>query len=547
MKKKRIVITLFALIFGACVGCSNEDGDRRIYSELQNYRLENVNDYQALGVGSLGEPIQGKSKRQAKNGNEMETAEYVSNHDLDSQFTSPNKFTLIGKMNDGEIKNLSFSNGTVSLNVEISSYYEWGNFISFMPVKYNEENSTYELYNSCDLLFCDYFRPFYTLSKKTGKIYKTEPFFKVNGAILPNPGSGFIIATDEGNICFAVSAINDAVLKIYENEQGLNFKFLGDNHYCMEIDNYGNVLLENGIITNSDSALHSFSSYLNGKPHVEFNHISGEIFAYLDDDYGETTYVFDKNERFVEVESCGVLADYVTKYDIEDNTRVQTNFNDKETWDISILNHWLESKKDEISNYEELKENHFSTITKKQFFDAYCYFYYRYNDRDVCRLSILEDGSSLMISEHYCMSDNNEKHYNKWKEVYTNSNGISFNSSGSYKRLDQHTFISIYDETISMIQGSKAFRSMSIKRGGFIYSLNSDGTLYKYSFETRKAEKLAFEEKYFIKDMQIENGKIALTGTDSSFNEIKGYLDQNDQISFEQTKSNDVVILSPIN
>ena len=48
MKKKRIVITLFALIFGACVGCSNEDSDRRIYSELQNYRLENVNDYQAL-------------------------------------------------------------------------------------------------------------------------------------------------------------------------------------------------------------------------------------------------------------------------------------------------------------------------------------------------------------------------------------------------------------------------------------------------------------------------------------------------------------------
>lgn len=76
--KKVLFISLFALV-GACIGCSNANPNE-IYENLQNFKLKNLDDYQAIGVGSIKHSNAKRSKKtlRGKEGENVETPVYIS-------------------------------------------------------------------------------------------------------------------------------------------------------------------------------------------------------------------------------------------------------------------------------------------------------------------------------------------------------------------------------------------------------------------------------------------------------------------------------------
>lgn len=528
--KKVLFISLFALV-GACIGCSNANPNE-IYENLQNFKLKNLDDYQAIGVGSIKHSNAKRSKKtlRGKEGENVETPVYISGRNsTPGHMESDEPFTLIGQLKNGSVENLSFVNEKTSLDFPINACRVWGDFISFVPGNSSDEppymvsiddNGVFNTDNS------------FTLSKKTGKIYKTINFYEIGDDM-----SGVETCFKQADGSFLIS-YKSSLCKVYENEDGLNFKYLGNHDYNkLRIDKYGNAYVENGIITASDSKLHKFTTYLDGDANIFFDNVNKEIYARLND--GKTAYVFSKNGEFVSAPACGEYDDY-----IYDNYPQKVNYNDPSTWSYNTLENWLENNKDTISNYEELKENNFATLTREQFLDAY------YFDLHYDFVSLLDNGD---IVRGYSYQQNNrldgvEGIYG-YRTLYSRENGVSFFFNGGiaeYQALDQYAYLrkNISDEIYKTVNNAEVYNI--IQRGNYLYSLNAESRLYKYSFEEDKSEELILDG-YNIKTMDIQNGQIVLTGTDDSFNEFEGCLDQNDQISFEKTKSSDVIVLTPIN
>ena len=376
----------------------------------------------------------------------------------------------------------------------------------------------------------------FTLSKKTGKIYKTINFYEIGDDI-----HGIENCFKQKDGSFLIS-YKSSLCKVYENEDGLNFKYLGNHDYNkLRIDKYGNAYVENGIITASDSKLHKFTTYLDGDANIFFDDVNKEIYARLND--GKTAYTFSENGEFVSAPACGEYDDYIYY-----NYPQKVNYNDPSTWSYSTLENWLENNKDQISNYEELKENNFSTLTREQFLDAY-YFDFHYDF-----VSLLDNGDIVYGSSYEQNGRlNGPEGIYGYRTLYSREDGVSFFFSNDgiaeYQALDQYAYlrkeISPKDEIYKIINKANKEENI-IRRGNYLYSLNTESRLYKYSFEEDKSEELILDG-YNIKTMDIQDGQIVLTGTDDSFNEFEGCLDQNDQISFEKTKSSDVIVLTPIN
>lgn len=533
--KKALFISLFALV-GACIGCSNANSE--IYKNLQNFKLKNLDDYQAIGVGSIKHSNAKRNKKalRGKEGENVETPVYISANisSTPGYMDSDEPFTLIGQLKNGSVENLSFVNEKTSLDFPINACRVWGDFISFVPGNSSDE-PPYTI--DMDVYNCTVFNTdnSFTLSKKTGKIYKTINFNEISGGMSGvrtcfKQADGSFLISDENSLC-----------KVYENEDGLNFKFLGNHDYDMRIDKYGNAYVENGIITASDSKLHKFTTYLDGNANIFFDNVNKEIYARLND--GKTAYIFSENGEFVSAPACGEYDDYIYY-----NYPQKVNYNDPSTWSYSTLENWLENNKDQISNYEELKENNFSTLTREQFLDAY-YFDFHYDF-----VSLLDNGDIVYGSSYEQNGRlNGPEGIYGYRTLYSREDGVSFFFSNDgiaeYQALDQYAYlrkeISPKDEIYKIINKANKEENV-IRRGNYLYSLNTESRLYKYSFEEDKSEELILDG-YNIKTMDIQNGQIVLTGTDDSFNEFEGCLDQNDQISFEKTKSSDVIVLTPIN
>lgn len=68
MKKKALIIPFLTFTAAACIGCSNngEEDYSKIYSDLQNFKLDNLNDYQAIGVGSVNTSASKKGKKKLR-------------------------------------------------------------------------------------------------------------------------------------------------------------------------------------------------------------------------------------------------------------------------------------------------------------------------------------------------------------------------------------------------------------------------------------------------------------------------------------------------
>lgn len=534
--KKALFISIFAFV-GACIGCSNtkQDNSNEIYENLQNFKLKNLDDYQAIGVGSIKHSNAKRSKKslRGKEGENVETPAYISGKSSTwGYMLSDEPFTLIGQLKNGSVENLSFVNEKTSLDFPIHAYCVWGDFITFIPGNSSGEAPYKVNINNDPALFGG---DSFTLSKKTGKIYKTINFWELGGEMF-----GVETCFKQADGSFLIS-YKSSLCKVYENEDGLNFKYLGNHDYNkLRIDKYGNAYVENGIITASDSKLHKFTTYLDGNANIFFDDVNKEIYARLND--GKTAYVFSENGEFVSAPACGEYDDYIYY-----NYPQKVNYNDPSTWSYNTLENWLENNKDTISNYEELKENNFATLTREQFLDAY------YFDLHYDFVSLLDNGD---IVRGYLYHLNNrlegaEGIYG-YRTLYSRENGVSFFFSNDgiaeYQALDQYAYlrkeISPKDEIYKIVNNAEVYNI--IQRGNNLYSLNAESRLYKYSFEEDKSEELILDG-YNIKTMDIQDGQIVLTGTDDSFNEFEGCLDQNDQISFEKTKSSDVIVLTPIN
>lgn len=352
----------------------------------------------------------------------------------------------------------------------------------------------------------------------------------------------------DGSFLISQKGNNGLILfKVYENEDGMNFKYLGNHDYDkLRIDKYGNAYVENGIITVSDSKLHKFTTYLDGDANIFFDDVNKEIYAHSND--RKSSYVFNENGEFVSTPACGVYEDYYY-YDYPQ----KVNYNDPSTWEYGVLETWLENYKEQISNYEELKENNFSTLTREQFLDAYCFYQSQFDDSEKLYVSLLDNGDIVHGSSY---QQNNQLYGGSegiygYRTLYSRKDGVSFffsDSIAEYQALDQHAYlrkeISPKDEIYKIVNNAEVYNI--IQRGNYLYSLNAESRLYKYSFEEDKTEELILDG-YNIKTMGIQDGQIVLTGTDDSFNEFEGCLDQNDQISFEKTKSSDIIVLTPIN
>ena len=538
--KKALFISLFALV-GACIGCSNtkQDNSNEIYENLQNFKLKNLDDYQAIGVGSIKHSNAKRSKKalRGKEGENIETPVYISGRNSTSGcMESDEAFTLIGQLKNGSVENLSFVNEKTSLDFPINAYCVWGDFITFVP----GNSSNKPPYMLCiDNSYVFNTDNSFTLSKKTGKIYKTINFYEIGDDMC-----GIETCFKQADGSFLIS-YKSSLCKVYEKEDGLNFKSLGNHDYNkLRIDKYGNAYVENGIITASDSKLHKFTTYLDGNANIFFDDVNKEIYARLND--GKTAYVFSENGEFVSAPACGEYDDYYY-YDYPR----KVNYNDPSTWGYAVLEEWLEKNKDQISNYEELKENNFATLTREQFLDAYCFNQSQYVDSEKLYVSLLDNGDIVHGSSYQQNNrlDGVEGIYG-YRTLYSRENGVSFffSSDGiaEYQALDQYAYLrkNISDEIYKTVNNAEVYNI--IQRGNYLYSLNAESRLYKYSFEEDKSEELILDG-YNIKTMDIQNGQIVLTGTDDSFNEFEGCLDQNDQISFEKTKSSDVIVLTPIN
>lgn len=531
--KKVLFISLFALV-GACIGCSNAK-QNEIHENLQNFKLKNLDDYQAIGVGSIKHSNAKRSKKalRGKEGETIETPVYISGRSsTPGHMKSDEPFTLIGQLKNGSVENLSFVNEGTSLDFPIQACSVWGDFITFIPG--NSQNEPPYMVD-IDASYVFNTDNSFTLSKKTGKIYKTINFCELGDEMF-----GVETCFKQADGSFLIS-YKSSLCKVYENEDGLNFKYLGNHDYNkLRIDKYGNAYVENGIITASDSKLHKFTTYLDGNANIFFDNVNKEIYARLND--GKTAYVFSENGEFVSAPACGEYDDYIYY-----NYAQKANYNDPSTWSYNTLENWLENNKDKISNYEELKENNFATLTRKQFLDAY-YFDFHYDF-----VSLLDNGD---IVYGYSYQQNNRLDGTEgiygYRTLYSRENGVSFFFSydgiAEYQALDQYAYlrkeISPKDEIYKIVNNAEVYNI--IQRGNYLYSLNTESRLYKYSFEENKSEELILDG-YNIKTMDIQNGQIVLTGTDDSFNEFEGSLDQNDQISFEKTKSSDVIVLTPIN
>ncbi len=303
--KKQILSILPLIVVGCLAGCSkNQDYD--IYKDLENFTLENKEDYASIGAGSLSEESSAAKKQaslfKVKERDEFGTAYYGSSYnDYGSEYASSlesnNEFYLIGQLKNEDIKKLSFRNKNNSLNVCIQSFCDVGNFIGFSPKipdailnanSSRSKNATstgpeqpigHALEIGYHCLFEDCI-----LSKQTGKIYKISE--EISSSCYPISYK----VLDDGSLFL----LSSAVYHIFENEDGLNFKKIGSTDGCAASDKFGNILTKRGIFTPSDLKFHKTASYFEDAT-INYDPLLEIFWAKNNGDF----YIFNENSEWI--------------------------------------------------------------------------------------------------------------------------------------------------------------------------------------------------------------------------------------------------------
>lgn len=568
--KKQIFSILPLIVVGCLVGCtdnspsSHQTGtgtnglggtsgteyiDDNVYANLQNFKLDDKQNYVAIGAGSLADESYTVKNQTSffKNAEKDEFGNaYVGIRDSSWSkdyygecLESENRFYLIGQLKNDEIQKLSFSGEKDSLNICIDRFCRAGNFISFCPMMdTTTEREKYAVSTDQKAFFYDYI-----LSTKSGKIYSCAYGW----------GTYFIKALNDGSLIAYVdqSGESQRLFHVYEDDNGLNFQNLGSNYEYFYVDKYNNIMIPTGIITSSDFKLHRNQTYFEEDAKFSYDPFLEVFYVIQNNDY----YVFNENGEFVSTDFVG---DYVVnksyiknngtivtykngEYQEEKRENEQINFNDKNTWDLCPLIQLAQQKieaDDDAEYYKNLYDDGFEETTKDIFLEAYKSYW---GDE---RLKLLSDGC-LFSTANVGLAGKDWVETGGYKvpySTYYNRDSIFYTNNGVFEKTSEYGYLrknanlkDIFNEGFSG----------NIIRNNAAYVLKN-GNIYKYSFDDDSIQKLTFND-YDTKTMTVENKRIAITGTNDNFEEFKGYLDINDQISFKKINEESSFILNPIN
>ncbi len=217
-------------------------------------------------------------------------------------------------------------------------------------------------------------------------------------------------------------------------------------------------------------------------------------------------------------------------------------FNDRNTWNFNNLVSWanqnIETNSEESNYYKNLIDTGFVNITKEEFSEAYGINGYT---------AIQEDGSLITYEnlnsqpQGWTAEQYGTQIIYPYKSYY-NRESTYYTNKGKFTKTKDYAYLC---ESIDNNYFNAGFVD-NIIRGNAAYAIKNYN-IYKYSFDDDSIKKLAFNE-YDIETITIENNLIVVTGVNENFEEFKGYLDINDQISFEKiNEENSTIILNPIN
>ena len=525
---KKWTIPMLALMsVSALCGCGEiGDGTSGMYDKLKNFKLENIEDYKSIGFGAIEESdkknkgrIKGTPRKEEQSESDFGEAYYADkNLNVFTSYTSP--FYLIGQLDDGTVEALSFKSNNTALSIPLRGYVDLGKFALFepeiSPADYRAEDGSikqrHELYYSTDI------NSRFLLSKSTGKIYNLTPTPNGLGEskILP-----FNCFTSWGQI-----AVIDNSWAMRETDQGLELKDLSS--ICgIATDRFGNILTAtNEVLTISDTKLHSLASYFSEDMTFGYDDFTKLIYAISDQG---KAYVFNESERFIETNGVGYY-----RY-LNNSNGQRICLYDTSTYDLDVLNHWAYehgysndlsflsslSEKDLINLVIALGEYRLNPKESACILTEEGYIAYTNHDSQIPRP---ED-----ITPHY----DDDAFYKKGDRMYT--------CEGIIDRLSEYAYI-LEDSTT---KGTPFVFYNTIIRGTSAYVFDSG--IYKYSFLDDSVTKLDLDI-YRATGMTIsQDRRIEISGLCENLDTVKGYLDLNDQISFGEPKSKNIIVLTPMN
>ncbi len=287
MRKKIEIMTICIAFSSIATSCSKD-----IISNLKNYKLENINEYTAIGYGSFGDNV---DKSSANDGKKFTHARSLNDFYNGHEYaTSP--FALIGLKN-GEIERLSFSDRSSSTSINVNQFTNLDSFYFFLPE--SGKMDIYTLYSQTylDRAVCSYnsggVNPCFLLSKNTGNIYQ------INGND-ENDQFEICSITSGGGLMYAIAEdelLSDYLYRITEEDETLKVTHVKiENDYFNCIDKFGNMFCDNHeTIISKDLKKHKFDEYFSNG-HFFFNHSTRRI-VWSSSDYS-TFYVLDKDGVF---------------------------------------------------------------------------------------------------------------------------------------------------------------------------------------------------------------------------------------------------------
>lgn len=451
-----------------------------------------------------------------------------------------------------------------SLNVCIKSFCDVGNFIGFSPKIPDailnassshsknatstgpEQSNTSHIYTletgyKCLLQDC-------ILSKQSGKIYKIPEEISSNYI----PSSCKVLADKS---LFLISDYGE-IYRMFENENGLNIQKIGSIDGCAALDKFGNVLTKRGIFSTSDLKFYRIASYFEDTI-INYDPLLEVFWAKNNGDF----YIFDENGKFIKINDIvggytkeivayndGWILTYKNgTYIDEYREHEKVIFNDRNTWNFNNLISWanqsIEINSEKSDYYKKLIDTGFANITKEEFSEAWPSGY-----GIVGYTAIQEDGSLITYEnlnsqlQEWTTEQNDTQIIYPYRSYY-NRESTYYTNKGKFTKTKVYAYLC---ESINDNNYFNAGFANNIIRGNAAYTIK-DYNIYKYSFDDDSIKKIAFNE-YDIETISIENNLIAVTGVNENFEEFKGYLDIDDQVSFEKvSEENSTIILNPIN
>lgn len=488
---------------------SNEPS-KDVNSRLQDFKVENFDKYSSIGYGVFTNDTNDNTKqlrRIKKSNNTNNKASYLGSSSYYVSSKSP--FTLLG-LNGNNIEKLNFTDNSNSININIESFRDLGNFIAFMPeLDYgNIERTSHTLYFPeqypyfyGQITMADLFATYsvihwdtYFLSKKTGKIYNVSTNLTAGERSENNEEENKIMVSEAayGGDTLYVRLKNSSKICIVKEENN-SLVFTETNlPEARYVDKYGNIIYESGIIT-TDMKNHKFTSYFEDTEYKDytFDSIEKEIKYYSKD--GQHIYVFGSDNKFIETIGSGeVLVSSGYIYD---------------------------SSNEEYGTKEEYIQKFISSGKELRNIKYCCYI-----------------GDEIFYTSGKKLNDLGD-------EIYFDENYKYIFTGGSIKRYSYNNELNMYvsiDENsayISNIYSESAPEypefERPIFRNNYVYCLQNSTIIKKDIFTG--SETIIGTGIYTISYLEVDEfGYIKVIGVDDSFNKFEGYLEEDDSISFEE-------------